>query len=224
MIRPTALATLLAFACAAQTNTATITGVITDATGAVVTTATVTVRSIETGITAEVASNEAGVYTAPSLNIGRYEVSVRASGFKSQVVSGIELSIGQRLRQDFKLELGNVAEAIEVRAEAAPLQQETAEISDTITTQEVIGIPLPNREPYAVLALSAGVIGRGKGADLDYNQNVSINGSRVSGNAFLVDGAYVMNQGGIGERVTSIEALQEVKVLASTYSAEFGRS
>ena len=220
---------LIVLLCAAavswtQSNVATITGVVTDSSGAIVPAAAVTVRNTGTGIVAETVTNSSGVYSAPSLLVGQYDVSVKAAGFKSQVMRNIALGIGQRLRLDLTLALGEVAEAIEVRAEAAPLQQETAEVSDTITTQEVINMPLSGRNPYNILAFSGGVIPRGRGSDLEYNENVSINGSRAGNNAFVVDGAYTMNQFGIGERVASIEALQEVKILASTYSAEYGRT
>lgn len=209
---------------AGQSNVASITGVVSDSTGAVVPGAAISITNTETGIVSETVSNQSGVYLVPSLIIGQYQVSVKATGFKSQTVQNIALSIGQRLRLDLTLAVGDIAEAIEVTAQAAPLQQETAEVSDTITTQEVINMPLSGRNPYNILALSGGVIPRGRGSDLDFNENVSINGSRAGNNAFVVDGAYTMNQFGIGERVASIEALQEVKVLASTYSAEFGRT
>lgn len=207
-----------------QSNVATITGVVSDSSGAVLPGATVTITNTQTGTATETVSNEAGVYSAPSLIIGGYDVAVQAKGFKTKVIQNLSLSIGQRLRLDVNLEVGDLTETVEVRAQAAPLQQETAEVSDTITTQEVISMPLAGRNPYSILALSGGVIPRGRGSELDYNENLSINGSRAGNNAFVVDGAYTMNQFGIGERVASIEALQEVKVLASTYSAEFGRT
>ena len=209
----------------AQTNVASITGIINETTGAVVANAEVVVTNLETGIASRTQSNEAGVYFVPSLNPGRHWVEVQAVGFKKKQFENLTIETGQKARLDVTLEVGNVAEQIEVIATAPLLQRESAEISETITANEIQNLPLITRSPYTLLSLAAGISAGGNDpSDLEYHTNLSVNGSRVLGNAFVVDGASTTHIGGIGERVGSIESIQEFKVLSSTYSAEYGRT
>lgn len=216
---------LTSVAAYAQTNVASITGIINDATGAVVPNAEVVITNLETGIANRTQSNDAGVYFVPALNPGRYRVEIQATGFRKKQLENLMIETGQKARLDVTLEVGNVAESIEVQANAPLLQRETAEISETIGAKEIRNLPLATRAPYNLLALSAGVVAGGNDpSDLDYSGAVSVNGSRTRGTAFVVDGASTTHIGGIGERVGSIEAIQEFKVLSSTYSAEYGHT
>jgi hypothetical protein len=216
---------LLAAAALAQTNVASITGILTDTTGAVVPGAGVVITNLETGIASRTETNDAGVYFVASLNPGRYRVEVQASGFRRKQLDNLQIETGQKARLDLTLEVGNVAEQVEVAASAPLLQRETAEISETIGAKEIRNLPMATRAPYNLLSLSAGVVAGGNDpSDLDYSGALSVNGSRTRGTAFVVDGASTTHIGGIGERVGSIEAIQEFKVLSSTYSAEYGRT
>lgn len=208
-----------------QSNFGSITGVLTDASGAAVPQGQVVITSQDTSIVTRVPVNESGIYTAPSLLAGRYTAEAQATGFKTRRVSAFTLETNQRLRLDMTLEVGDVQESVEVQATIVPLQQESAEISDTISSTEMRNMPLNGRSPYGLLALSAGISGGGNDPSaLDYADRVSINGSRSRGNSFVVDGAPTTHIGGIPERIASIEAIHEFKVLASTYSAEYGRT
>jgi hypothetical protein len=216
---------LLCVATQAQTNVASITGILTDATGAVVPGAEVVITNLETGISSRTRTNDAGVYFVPSLNPGRYRVEAQAQGFRRKQFDNLPIETGQKARLDVTLEIGNVAEQVEVAAGASLLQRETAEISETIGAKEIRNLPLATRAPYNLLSLSAGVVAGGNDpSDLDYSGALSVNGSRTRGTAFVVDGASTTHIGGIGERVGSIEAIQEFKVLSSAYSAEYGRT
>lgn len=210
---------------AAQTNVASITGLVSDTSGAAVSGAAVTITNLETGITQQTKVNDAGVYLVLALNPGRYRVEIAAQGFRKKQFDNLQIETGQKARLDVTLEVGNVTENVEVQASTPLLQRETAELSETISSKEMRSLPLQNRAPYSLLTLSAGIVAGGNDpSDLDYSGAVSINGSRTRGTAFVVDGASTTHIGGIGERIGSIEAIQEFKVLASTYSAEYGRT
>jgi hypothetical protein len=224
-MRKSFLLLLSAAAAYAQSNVASVTGIITDPSGGVVANATILITNINTGISARTVSNEAGIFLAPSLLPGKYTLEVSAGGFKRRQVRALTLEAGQRLRLDLTLEVGDIQERIEVQAQATPLQQESSEISDTISSGEIRNMPLNGRTPYSLLVLSAGISGGGNDpSNLAYDDQVSINGSRTRHNAFVIDGASTVHIGGIPERIGSIESIQEFKVMASTYSAEFGRT
>jgi len=216
---------VLAATAGGQSNVASLTGILTDPTGAVIPNAELVITSHNTGIVYRTVSNASGVYVAPSLIPGLYRVEFQAAGFKKKQIPELTLETAQKLRLDVALEVGEVAEVVEVQAVATPLMSETAEISDTISSGEIRGLPISGRVPYGLLVLSAGVAAGGNDpARLEYDGILSINGSRTRGNAFVIDGASTTHIGGIAERIGSIEAIHEFKVLASTYSAEYGRT
>lgn len=216
---------LCAAALLAQSNLSTITGIVTDPTGAVVAACEVSIVNTETGLVSRAATNASGTYNAPSLVPGQYRVEMQAAGFKKKQIGGVVLQTGQELRLDAALEIGAVSESVEVQATVTPLQQESAEISETYTSNEIQNMPINGRSPYALLDLAAGVVASGDDpSEPDYAGNSSINGSRKGTNAFTVDGASTVHVGGIGERVGSIESISEFKLYSHTYSAEFGRT
>ncbi|MGC8794358.1 MAG: carboxypeptidase regulatory-like domain-containing protein, partial [Bryobacteraceae bacterium] len=221
---------LLALFCGAlalaQSNVASITGIVTDPSGAVIPGAEITATSRDTGLVSRTRTNEAGVYLLPSLLAGAYDIAASAGGFKRLEIRNQVLSAGERLRLDLTLEVGQLTEQVEVQATVTPLMQESAEISETITAAEIRNIPLNTRTPYGLLVLTPGVSGTGNDPSqfVDTDVNVSISGSRHRGNVFVVDGASTTHIGGIPERIGSIEAIHEFKVLTSPYSAEYGRT
>jgi len=208
-----------------QTTPGSITGIVTDKSGALVVAAAVAVTNTDTGVSLRTNTNESGVYVASSLLSGPYTVVIEVSGFKKYQVRGLVIETGQKLRLDAQLEIGDIAERVEVQATVTPLQQETAEVSKTITSNEMRNIPLSTRTAYGLMALSAGISSTGSDPSIiGPDDVVSINGSRKGSNAFIIDGAATTHIGGIPERLGSIEAIQEAKILASTYSAEYGRT
>lgn len=208
-----------------QANLASITGIITDPSGAVVPKAEIVASNGDTGIVSRTQANEAGVYVAFSLIPGPYSVEVRASGFKVKRIQGVVLDTGQKMRLDVALEVGAITEQVEVQATATPLMQETAEISKTITAKEIESLPLAGRDPLQLLGLASGVTVRGGDpTSLQYYGEISVNGSEPRKNAFVADGASLGHIGGLAESVGSIEAVGEFKLLSSTYSAEYGRT
>lgn len=216
---------VLSIAAAAQMNIASLTGIVTDPTGATIPGARVVVTALGTGIAQTTETNEAGVFLVPSLNPGAYRVEVTASGFKPKSVEAVRVSTGERARIDIALVVGEVTDQIEVIASAPLLQSETAEISKGIDTKEVIDVPISvSRSAYQFMMLSTGIAARGSSTSPEVSAQTSINGSRAQNTAFVIDGASTTHIGGIGELVGTPESIQEVKLLTSSYSAEYGRT
>src|SRR5579872_7306663 len=125
-----------AVAAFSQGNTGTITGAVTDPTGAAVPGADVTATNMDTGAPAKTVTNERGEYTLPSLLAARYSVSVSKTGFKAQTTTGIEVNAGITSTANIKLEIGQATETVEVAAGAEMVQAANAELSSTITTRQ----------------------------------------------------------------------------------------
>src|SRR5262245_61378566 len=159
-----AAAILLCGAAWSQTTFATITGTVTDSTGAVAPHVKVSATSLETNIKAETESNEAGVYTIPQLKEGVYTVRAVASGFKEFVAQDVTLVARDVRRVDIQLEVGTVGTTVEVSAGATLIETETARISDTKGAMELKTLPLNTRGMWAFLALAPTVLQAGGGS------------------------------------------------------------
>ncbi|MCC7342844.1 MAG: TonB-dependent receptor [Bryobacterales bacterium] len=210
-------------------QSAQMTGRITDPSGAVVPDANVSVVASETGVRRRVSSNQEGYYTVPLLQPGRYEVVVQKDGFKAINRQGIELAVGEVSRLDFVLELGNTSEVVEVTASGPLLETENTTMGQVVGTRQVSTLPLLGRNPYALAALVPGVR-----ASLGVNQlpvdqistaSASINGLRANQNEYLLDGApntaAAQNQPVVH---ANPDMVQEFKVETNSYSAEYGRA
>src|SRR6185436_6220233 len=165
MTKALLLATL---ACAgavhAQTTSATITGAVTDPTGALVPSITVTATHTATNITTTTQSNEAGVYTLAQLKEGEYTVRAKGAGFREYVAQNIVLVSRDYRRVDVRLEVGAVETVVEVSGGATLIETETARIADSKTADLMKTIPLNTRSIWAFLSLSPGVLQAGSGS------------------------------------------------------------
>lgn len=222
----------------AQTTTSndgssTITGTVTDQTGAVVAGAKVEISNSK-GFKQTVTTNDRGVYTISGLIPGTYDVSVSAPNFKVFQTTGLTLTTGVTIPLDAPLEPAGEKTEVNVQAGgAAQVETETPEISGTITEKEVINSPLNGRNFTQLITLTPGVSNQ-TGQDeakVGVNGSVkySVNGGRVEYNSFEVDGSDVLNAGLSGAESTlvvypSLDAIQEVKVLTSNYGAQYGRT
>src|SRR5262249_6495447 len=135
----------------AQAPTGDITGQITDITGAVISGAVVTVTNIGTNTQRTVTSNEAGNYNVPSLMPGVYSVRVEMRGFSSQVRNNVDLQVEQVARLDFAMQVGNVAETIEVAGESPVLETDSTAVGTVIENKRIVDLPLNGRN-YLQLA------------------------------------------------------------------------
>lgn len=226
-----------------------IQGVVTDATGAVLPGATITVVNKETGVTREVVSGETGFYRVSALPPGRYRVTAGLPGFKMSAVDDVIVRAEEIQGLNFRLDPGEISEVVEVSGEAIPpLQTESANIDRVLGRQEILRLPQVGRDPYELIRLTPGIFGNGArdgsgnsvalpnttgpgGSNLSIFQvenqvPISANGQRISTNAFQIDGVSVNSLGWGGAAVVTPnqESVKELRVLANSYSAEDGRN
>src|SRR5438094_342240 len=149
-----ALGTCLVFG---QTSTATILGVVKDASGAMIPGVSITIKHTESGLTRTAISGERGGYNVPLLPVGAYEVSTIMPGFKQQVRKGINLVVGQEAVVDLTLEVGANAETVTVSEEAPLVNTTTSSTSGVITEQQVKELPLNGRSFDNLITLNVGV-------------------------------------------------------------------
>ncbi|WP_321473895.1 TonB-dependent receptor [uncultured Paludibaculum sp.] len=222
---------LLGLSPAAWSQTAQITGRVSDPTDASVPGATITIRNTETGIQRDAESNSEGYFVAPLLTRGAYEIRVQQTGFKPVVRSKITLDEGQVLRLDFRLELGNVQEAVEVTAAAPVLEKETSSISTVINRDKILQLPVLNRNITQLTALVPTVVPLG-GKNFNAlpvssaNQgSMSIGGGPSTSNNYQVDGIAAANVAtGNTNMYLSLDAVEEFRVITRNPSAEYGRT
>ncbi len=224
---------LAATAVLAQAPTGDITGTVSDPTGAVVSGATITLINPLTNFQRVVKSNEAGVYSLPALQPGRYNLKVEMQGFTAQLRNDIELQVAQVARLDFALRVGNVSETIEVVGGAPLLDTETTELGTVIEMKRILELPLNGRNYLTLAALIPGATVNGPassqgqqrmgGARNQFALNIS--GQRVHFNHYTLDGientdpnfnTYLF--------LPSLDALQEFKVESGIFNAEYGRA
>ncbi len=213
------LSSLSAVSGLAQTTFATITGTITDSTGAAVPNVNVTATHLATNTKTSTESNEAGVYTLPQLKEGSYTVRARGAGFKEFVAQNIELVARDYRRLDARLEVGTVETSVEVTAGATLIETESARISDTKSAELLKSIPLNTRGIWAFLSLSPGVLQSSSGSTIRFA------GSRGNQSHWAIDGTTMsdgVDETQIGPLGNYIESFQEIKLDIANNTAEFG--
>ena len=217
----------------AQSVSGTILGTVTDASGAVISKAKVTVINEGTGLTRTVEADSNGDFSAPSIPTGRYTVTAEMSGFKTLALSNVEVGVDQRVRIDLKLEVGAMTESVTVEAVSPLVQTSSSELGTTVDDQQIEALPLNGRNFVNLTRTVPGVLRGIPGANIDgagslawrASASFSANGQRPRDNNFMLDG--VDNNETWLQTVVifpSVDALDEFKMQTSTYSAEFGRS
>jgi len=214
---------------AACAQTAGLTGLVKDQTGAVVPGAQVVISHPGTGFEITVLTNAEGYYTFELLPPGSYRLVVKKAGFKSSVRSGIELNVQQLLRLDLTLELGEVTQEVNVTGSTPLLEKETSSLTQLISQHDVENLPLLGRNPYALTQLVPGARVpqsiNNLPADNLTDQFVSINGARGYQNEYLLDGVPNTNPAQEGPTIfPSVDVVQEFRVTTNNYSAEYGRA
>src|SRR4029077_13313000 len=202
-------------------------GTVTDATGAGVSNAKVTLKSLRTGATRVVMTSPSGEFSAPQLEVGDYSVTVEKDGFKS-FTQNAALRSGEKTRIEAKLEVGNVSEMVTVESSALPvLDVATAQVSDSISAQEVLALPNQARDPVVYATLSPGTVPVTKDNPFLGVGSFNSNGSRGRANNITLDGVTgtdISTTGEGGGLVLSQDAVAEVKVITNNFDAEFGRN
>ena len=211
----------------AQTNTGEVSGVVRDASGAVLPGATVTARHVDSGLNVERVTDDAGRFFLPALRTGRWNLTASLSGFAPATREGIVLELGRSLSVDFHLALGTVTESVTVSVDPTLLQTTSAEISDVIENQRVLQIPLNGRNFLSLAQLTAAVVLPPGGTRGDALQQAgplpNVGGQRSGHNIYLLDGAKVTDELFNNLVINpSVDSIQEFKIQKSMYPAEFG--
>jgi hypothetical protein len=212
----------------AQETTGTITGVAKDSSGGVLPGVTVAVKLVQTGATVEFITNESGLYTAPFLRPGDYEVTFTLSGFQPHTIKGIQLHVNDRLEVNAQLGVGAVSESVEVSA-VSQFVQPSPQVQNLMGPTQVQELPLNNRNFVQLATLVPGVssdLSDEVGIGLTSTVSISVNGGRRNAVNWLVDGVQNVD---VGSNITllstpTLESIQEFKVITSSYAAEWPRS
>ena len=229
---------LLPLGASAQVAGATLTGTVTDSSGAIVPNANVSIKNKATGEARSVTSDAAGVYSAPNLLPGEYDVSFSAAGFATIVQTGVTLTVGAQQVLNTKMQIGQVNQKVEVSSEAPAVQLANSTISGVVGRTAVMQLPLNGRDWTQLATLQPGVDSLGSvqantgspdRARRGYGVQMTISGSRPTQNNYRIDGISVndYSNGGPGSvegSTLGVDAVQEFSVLTSNYSAEYGRT
>jgi len=215
---------------AAQELEATLTGTVTDPTGAVIPGATVVVHNQDSGVDVRtVTTSSTGSFNITNLPAGHYTITVRQEGFQAFVARDVTLYTAEKHTLDVQLKTGAASERVEVTAENVSIQTTTAEQSGTVTGEQVRELALNNRNFEQLVLLQPGVanqLGDEPAFGLGSNTSISINGARTGANNWTVDGGDINDSGSNGTLLNtpSIDAIQEFTLQRSNYDAAFGRS
>lgn len=224
----------LAFNVKAQTGLGSITGEVTDPSGAVIPGAKVAAVNIDTGVRKEVVTTGSGSYFIPDLIPGKYNLEATATGFKKLIHQGIALQVEDRLSIKLALSVGTAAQTVQVTADTGGLRTQDAQTGEVITHNLIEEMPDLNRDPFSLITLAGNVQGDGSRAGINLGLGSSIysgasttrvNGGRTQGVEYLVDGVpvsmgFVHN---VANATPAMDDVSEFKVITNGLSAEYGR-
>ena len=212
-------------------DTASITGTVTDPTGAAIPNAGIAVTSPERGINRTTTTNQSGDFLVAGLPSGAVNLSITAPGFKKYEANGIILRVGQKARNDVALQVGAASAEVTVEGtNVAQVETQSSDLSGTVTGKQITQLELNGRNFTQLITLVPGVSNQSgqddAGVGVAGNVSFSINGGRTEYNNWELDGGDNMDN---GSNTTlnvypSLEAIAEFKVLTSNYGAQYGRN
>jgi hypothetical protein len=226
----------------AQTESATVSGRVTDASGSVVPGTEVELRSIERGTSQQALSNVVGIYSFAVVQPGQYHMTIRKTGYRQIELVSLVVNVQDHVEKNFQLQVGSVSESVTVTGGAPLVNTEDASVSTVVDRNFAENLPMNGRSFQTLIELTPGVVLTPVN-DLDSGQ-FSINGQRAASNYWMVDGVSAnigvnanllpgsgfagavggfTSQGGTNSLV-SVDALQEFRIQTSTYAPEFGRA
>ena len=227
---------LCASVCFAQVS-GTLSGTITDPSGATVSAADVAAKDLDTGANRHTATNPAGQYQIPALPVGIYEIQITRQGFSSPVRSGIHLAVGQEAVVDFRLEVGQSNQQVTVNADAPVVSVTTANVNGLVNGQQIRDLPLNGRSYDELMTLNPSVVNftaakiGGVGvSNSTAGNNFSVDGNRPQQNLYLLNGIEFsgaaennMQPGGVSQQLLGVDAVREFNLLTDSYGAEYGK-
>lgn len=213
----------------AQESRGSISGTITDSTGAVVPGAQVVVVNTGTNAESRTTTNDTGFFVIPLLNPGTYNVSVELAGFKKAVRTGVELNVGARVSVDMSLEVGQVADSVQVTAEAPLLETRSASGGRVVSNREVAELPVSAMNPFLLAGLSAGMQWTGTPSGMqrafDVGGTTSFNtAGNIGQNEYTIDGAPVTGTERRVGYVPPLDAVGEFRLETASFDASFGHT
>jgi hypothetical protein len=223
----------------AQVPGATLSGTVSDESGAAIPNAQVSIKNVATGEVRASAADTVGFYAAPNLLPGRYDITVAAPGFSTQVRSGITLTVGAQQVLNISMKVGETTQTVVVTGEAPGVQLATATLGAVVNSATVLELPLNGRDWTQLATLQPGVNSTASiQADVSsgfqrgnrgFGAQLTISGARPQQNSYFIDGINANDvlggsPGSVGGGATGVDAIQEFSVLTSNYSAEYGRT
>ena len=222
----------------AQVAGASLSGTVSDASGAALAGAKVTIENLATGVSRDTTTDKDGFFTAPNLLPGTYEVAISAPGFATEVRKGITLTVGGQSTINFALRVGRVNEKVEVTGEAPVVQTSSSDISAVVNSTTVRELPLNGRSWTDLATLQPGVnhidsaFNAAAGADRGergFGTQLSISGGKPVQNNYRLDGVSVVDfangaPGSVLGASLGVDAIQEFSVITTNYSADYGRT
>jgi hypothetical protein len=242
MKSPVLVVLLLLFAVTAfaQTESASISGRVTDLTGAVIVGAQCKITNIETDVSTATTTNEDGIYVLPDLHPATYRLTIQKEGFRTVVQPSLQLFVQDAINENFTLAIGPASESITVQGDTFGLQTDSATVSTVVDQQLVANMPLNGRSFQPLMALTPGIVFTSQ--NLGQGQ-FSANGQRSDANYFMVDGVsanFGVNISGLGQTLgaaipgytaqggtnglVSVDAMQEFRIETSSYPPELGHT
>jgi hypothetical protein len=213
-----------------QGASGTITGTVSDESGAVLPGATVTIKNEDTGVSRDLVAGEGGRFRATDLPPGPYAVAASLAGFGTLSRRGIVLTVGREAVVDMVLKVGTLNDVITVVGEASSVDTHTSSTGGLISEAQIKNLPLNGRSFIELANLTPGVQltnQGGRSTSTGFGQKISVNGSRYTQNLFTLDGTMMNDQfnqaGSASGNMLGVEAVREFQVLTNSFSAEYGR-
>src|SRR6266851_2374942 len=221
----------------AQVTGATLSGTVTDASGAVVAGAQISVKNNATGATRDVTSDSSGFYTIPNLTPGDYEARISARGFSTAVQSNLSLAVGAQQQLNFSLKVGETATTVQVTEAAPQIELTSSTLTGQVESETVRELPLNGRDWTQLATLQPGVkrIETQMSTDTSargnrgFGSELTVSGQRSTFNNYRIDGISVVDYamaapGNVIGGVLGVDSIQEFSVLTGGFSAEYGRA
>jgi hypothetical protein len=222
----------------AQVSGATLSGTVRDPSGSAIAGAQVSIKNVATGVSTGATTNSEGFYSASNLLPGNYDVSASASGFSTEIQSGVALTVGAQQVLMFSLRVGEVSQTVNVTGEAPSVELASSEISGNIDSTTVVELPLNGRDwtLLAILDPSVHTISTqfAVGANVSrghrgFGNQLSVAGTRPQTNNYRIDGISVMDYSGGGPgsvagSALGVDAISQFTVITANYSADYGRT
>jgi Carboxypeptidase regulatory-like domain len=226
----------------AQVAGSTLSGTVTDQSNAVIANAQVAIKATSTGVTRSVTTDSAGLYAAPNLLPGAYEVTVTATGFSTAVQTGVTLTVGAQQVLNIKMQVGQVSQEVVVTSQAVDVQLTSSAISATVNSTTVRELPLNGRSWTDLATLQPGIVSMSSGQPgisgtssatargiRGFGNQLTISGARAAQNNYRLDGISEndysnSSPGSVSGGAAGVDAIAEFSVITSNYSAEYGRT